>query len=244
MRRVPGVLTATTLLLLAGCATEPGDAEPTDQPDPTVTVTETPDPDDTTDADDAPTTLPGEVVDTFPHDGTALAVVGVEHDDDLNVRSGPGVEFDVVHTAGPLDEEITATGTNRSLEDGSLWAEVQVAGTTGWVNTAFLSTLGQTDDVTSQLSERPSGGDPVGLGEQVAQLRADGAPSPRVTVADLPDGGDLGEVVVDLLGLPDDSVEGERLRVFLVQDGGTWTVRTVEATYLCSRGVTDELLCL
>jgi hypothetical protein len=87
----------------------------------------------------------------------------------------------------------------------------------------------------------------VAMGEAVAAARApaDEGPRPTVTVVDGPTVGDLGEVTVDVLGLADDSLRGERLHVFATPDpaGEGFGLKTVEATALCARGVTADGLC-
>jgi hypothetical protein len=194
--------------------------------------------------------LPGERMDIFPYEDAELAVVGVEADDTLNVRSGPGVDFDVVVELDPLATGIIATGHNRSLDD-AIWAEIQVDGATGWANTAFLSQLGDTDDITSQLypspADRPSAETMLELGQEVAEEVAgpdlDGGPPISITVVDGPSVADLGEVTVDVTGFGDDALLGYRLVVFAEPDPGgeSFTVRTVESTPLCRRGVSDGL---
>ena len=80
------------------------------------------------------------------------------------------------------------------------------------------------------------------LGEQVAAQRdQDGEPVPDVVVVDGPSVGDLGEITIDVVGFGDDAVLGERLHVFAEPDQGgeSFTVRSVEATTLCRRGVSD-----
>ena len=64
-----------------------------------------------------------------------------------------------------------------------------------------------------------------------------------VVVVDGPTVGDLGEITVDVVGFPDDSVLGARLRVFAEPDPGgeSFTVRTVESTTLCRRAVSEGL---
>lgn len=194
----------------------------------------------------APSELPGERIEIFPYEAALLGVVGVAADDVLNVRAAPGARYEVVAELDPLDDGISPTGHNRQLDDGAIWAEITVDGTTGWASTAFLAHLGDVRDVTSELypavADRPSGDTMVQLGEQVAGQRAgEGEPEPRIVVVDGPSVGDLGEVTVDVLGYPDDSVLGERLHVFAEPDPGGegFTVRTVESTTLCRRGVSD-----
>jgi hypothetical protein len=200
---------------------------------------------------DEPTELPGERVDIFPDEGESLAVVAVAAGDTLNVRAGPGVDFDVVAELDPLATGIVAGGHNRSLDDGSIWAEVTVDGTTGWANTAFLAALGATDDITAQLypspADRPSAATMEELGERVAEDAAgpavEGEAPITITVVAGPTVGDLGEITVDVTGFADDSVLGQRLVVFAQPDEGgqSFTVRTVESTTLCRRGVADGL---
>lgn len=198
-----------------------------------------------------PGSLPGERLELFPYEGDELAVVGVAADDTLNLRAGPGVGFDVVAELAPMATGLIATGHNRSIEDGGIWAEVTADGATGWANSAYLAHLGGTDDITSQVvdaaGDRPRSETMLDLGTQVAGLRAgtdaEAEPVPEVVVVDGPSVGDLGEITVDVVGFADDSVLGERLRVFAQPDpgGGSFTLRTVEATTLCRRGVTDSL---
>ena len=190
--------------------------------------------------------LPGEPIDIYPYADTPLGVVGVAADDTLNVRSGPGTDFDVVVELDPLADDLVATGTNRQLEDRSVWAELTVGAETGWANTAFLATPGAVNDVTSELDELPAAETLVEIADRVVELRAPFEPVPEVTVVAGPTVGDLGEITVDALGYGDDALAGERLHVFATPnpDGESFTTRTVEATYLCARGVTPEGICV
>jgi hypothetical protein len=259
MRRSPAVLLAAALVLAAcgdgdggvdGVATDPtATSEVATSGDDTITTDETststePDDDTTTSADGGGPTLPGEVVDIFPYEGAELAVVAVAADDTLNVRRGPGVGFEIVRDLPPLADGFVATGANRRIDDGAIWAEVDVDGTTGWVNSAFVAHPGQVTDITGELEPLPRAATMLELGEAVADRRTGTeGPEPTVTVVSGPTVGDLGEVVVDVTGLADDSIGGERLHVFARPgtDGGEFVVRSVEATVLCSRGVADGL---
>jgi hypothetical protein len=54
--------------------------------------------------------------------------------------------------------------------------------------------------------------------------------------------GDLGEVTYDVIGLGDDAVFGFRLHVFGQPGaGGDFSLKSVERTILCGRGVSDGL---
>jgi hypothetical protein len=194
--------------------------------------------------------LPGERVEIFPYQGARLAVVGVAAGDTLNVRSGPGTEFDVVYDLGPTAMNATATGHNRSVGDAGFWSEISADGRTGWARTSFLLQPGEVNDVTAAMfptpADRPTAKTMAELGQAVARRRASKEPESRIVVVEHPTVGDLGEVTVDVIGLGDDSVGGERLKVFAEPGprGESFTVRTVEATTFCSRGVTDDGLCV
>lgn len=243
--------TAALLLaaaLLAGCGTTDGtDEEPSAPPgsgptsaEPTATSPDPTDPATTEPATSEPGDLPGEPVEGgFPLEGAELGAVGVVAGDVLHLRAGPGTEHDSVAELEPLATGLVASGHNRQLDDGSLWAEVTVEGTTGWVNTAFVSHPGPVTDVTAELGEPPTAATLEQLAVAVAHVLA--GPEPTVTIADGPREGDLGEVVVDVLGFADDAVAGERLHVLAAPTDGGWTVRTVEATLLCARGVSEGL---
>ncbi len=196
-----------------------------------------------------PASLPGTEIDFFPYEGAEMAVVGVEADDVLNVRAGPGVEFDIVATLAPTsDGEAIATGNNRQLDSGPFWAELRVGDVVGWANYVFLLQSGSVDDVTSQLypapSDRPSAETLVELARIVAGAVASEEPRSEVTIVDGPTVGDLGEVTVDVIGIGDDSVGGYRLHVFAEAGPDSFTVRSVEQTTMCSRGVSDTGLCV
>lgn len=249
MRRFLTSLLAASLLLGA-CGDD--DAETAATETETVTETETETESDTgsssTTAADTPSELPGERIDIFPYEAALVGVVGVAADDVLNVRAAPGVQYEIVAELDPLADGISPTGHNRQLDDGAIWAELEVDGTTGWASTAFLAHLGATRDVTAEMypavGDRPRGETMVQIGEQVAsQAAGDGEPVPDVVVVDGPTVGDLGEITVDVIGYPDDAVLGERLHVFAEPDAGgeSFTVRTVESTVLCRRGVSDGM---
>lgn len=201
----------------------------------------------TTTTSGAAAPLPGERVEIFPYEGAELAVVGVAADDTLKVRSGPGVEFDVVFELEPLAMDAVATGHNRSLGEAGFWSEITADGRTGWANSAFLLQPGQTRDITAELyptpADRPSAETMLELGRTVAAANASEEPPSDIVVVDGPTVGDLGEITVDVIGLGDDAQGGVRLKIFAQPDPGgeSFTVRTVEATVLCSRGVADGL---
>lgn len=195
--------------------------------------------------------LPGERIEIYPYEGARLAVVGVAADDTLNVRTGPGTDYPVAFTLEPLADDIRATGHNR-IGEGA-WAEIDVGGRTGWASIVFLLQPGIVQDVTARWypspSDRPSATTMTTLAQAVERrwrqesIGSDGSEDPgsRVVVVDGPHSGDVADATIDVLGLRDDALGGVRLHVFAERAAGRFTVRTVEVTELCRRGVTDGM---
>ncbi len=198
--------------------------------------------------------LPGEPFDfEIPRSGDRLAVVGVAHDDVLNVRILPGADQPIVEKLAPMADDVVATGRKRRLPDeGSIWAEVTQGVELGWVNASYLGYLGVVDDWTSQVVEANGGRVPAGasmeaLGRTVVEVfvHTDPAANTRVVQVGPATAGDLGEITYDVVGFLDDSQLGVRLHLFGApsEDGG-FHLASVEATVLCSRGATDAGACL
>ncbi len=177
-----------------------------------------------------------------------LAVVGVDHDSELNVRAAPGTDQDIIGALAPLADDVVATGREQSL-NGSIWYEVTVGDITGWVSSAYLAWLGSVDDITTQVTARlgdtPAAETMEELGRIVAEAQASEDPPSEISMTVAPAVGDLGEVTYDVVGLGDDSVFGLRLHVFGQPGAGGegFTLRSVEATLLCARGAPTEGLC-
>jgi hypothetical protein len=230
----------------------PGPSEPSGVPGPDA-------PDagadtDTAQADDAQ--LPG-VPFEWPYTDGEVGVVGVEADDVLNVRAQPGVQSEIIDRLDPQRRGFSYTGRARRV-GSSIWAEIDVDGELGWVNTRFARLIAGTDDVTSQLGGAGSATAPT-LPELAADVidaygLAEGyqitwgpdldptVPAEqqrRVVISDGPREGDLGEITVDVIDLFDDSVAAERLAIFANPDAGGYSLRTVERTLFCWRGGTD-----
>ncbi len=231
---------ATTTSPTATATSSSPAASPTPAPTPRAS-TSTPVP--------VPTSTPGEAVEIRPTAGSVLSVIGVAHDDVLNVRSGPGTTFPVVAVAANLGDDVTATGRGW-LVNRSVWFEVSHAGLTGWANGSYLAWRDGTDDVTSRVVNR-LGGIPVAetmldLGREVADAMVYGPEKARIVVSVAPSIGDLGEVTYDVVGLSDDSVRALRLHVFgqPTASGEGFSLKSVEATNFCDRGVSDNGLCV
>ncbi|WP_420625546.1 hypothetical protein [Candidatus Poriferisodalis sp.] len=176
-----------------------------------------------------------------------LAVVGIGHDSTLNVRETPGGQ--IVGKLGSDAAAIVPTGTTRELT-GAIWYEVHAAGVVGWVSGAYVTPLGVTVDATTEivavLGETPSADNMTALGRTVAGAMASEEPESRVRISGAPTVGDVGEITMDVVGQPDDSVRGFRLKVFATPNSdGTFTLRNVEGTVMCyiDRGVGAQGLC-
>jgi len=180
-----------------------------------------------------------------PREGAILGVVGVRHDDTLNVRSGPDVTFSVIAALEPTQVGIAGTGEGWQLPSGSVWWKVEADGVAGWANQQFLSRLGGVDDLTSfvvsQLGGIPVAETMLDLGLIVANTFAGVDNGSNVVVSVAPTVGDLGEVTYDVVGLGDDSVGGYRLHIFgqPTDSGGGFSLMAVEATTMCQRAVSD-----
>ncbi len=237
---------ATTTIAPDLTTTEPEPStSSTDDTSPTTNDTSVPE---TTDPPgETTTTLPGTEVEMFAREGDILHVVGVAHDDVLNVRSGPSAGFDIVTTLQPTGNA-TATGRARQIP-GAFWYEVEANGQTGWANMRFFAYLGGVGDATSQIVNELDGVIPeaetmLDLGQLVAEAYPrDESVEPKITMTVAPTVGDLGEVTFDVIGLADDSLLGVRLHVFgqPTEGGDGFGLKSVEATSLCGRGLSGEL---
>ena len=191
--------------------------------------------------------LPGEPIDFGPAEGDTLAVIGVAHDDVLNLRAAPGADQGILDGIPPLYDAVTAVGETRQLP-GSFWIEVNYEGTEGWVNLRFISYLGDTTDGTSAVVENlgaiPGGETMLDLGFIVAESLASEEPASEIVLTVAPTVGDLGEVTYDVIGLGDDAVRGLRVHVFGQPVDEAFTLDTVEITTLCGRGVDENGFCV
>ena len=263
MRRTAICLAAMSLLVPA-CGGTSGTATTTSSVGDTTTstsfvtstsqVTTTTSPETTTSTSAAPTTttttsggvttLAGQPVDLGPAAGDVLMVIGVRYDDVLNLRGGPGAGQQIVGEIPPTYDGLVAQGNTRQLPS-SFWTEVDYDGEDGWVHMGYIAYRGDTTDdtakVVAQLGETPTEPTITGLGQLVAELYvSEDVESDVVQVTEVTSG-DLSEVTYDVVGLADDSIRGFRIHVFAEDGTGGYTLRTVEITILCGRGVNDGI---
>jgi hypothetical protein len=241
--------TAAILLVLAACGGDSADTTTTAPTTTTTVATTTTAPETTTTLPETTTTteLPGQPIDFGPAEGDSLAVIGVAHDDVLNLRAGPGATQEIVGEIPNLFEGLIAQGHTRDLGD-SFWIEVQYEGTVGWVHMSFIGYIGVTDDLTAavldQIGDSPVAETMLDIGLIVAETFASDEPQSDIVLTVAPTVGDLGEVTYDVIGIGDDAVRGFRVHVFGQPDDETFHVKAVEVTTLCGRGVTDDGLCV
>ncbi len=190
--------------------------------------------------------LPGEGFDIGPPEGAEVGVRSVRFDDTLNVRLMPGTDQPVIVELDPTDSGLLMTGRKRLLP-GSSWWELDL-GANGfvWASSAFLAPLAASRDDTAWVIERLDGEVPFAtelddLGQAVAAVYADfDGPEPSIVVVVEGSVGDLGEITIDVTNYPDDALAGDRLVIFATPDEGGFVLKSVEATALCRRGLTDE----
>jgi hypothetical protein len=188
--------------------------------------------------------MPGEPWDGFASAGDQFGVVGVAHDDVLNVREAPDAGSTIVTTLDPTEMGVEATGEARELPS-SFWYQVDTGSGVGWVNARFVLFIGGTDDATAEYiaTGSPTSAETmVELADAVADaFILDDDVGPRVTQTVAPSVGDLAEITYDVIGLGDDAVGGFRLHIFAVPDGEGFELKSIERTVLCTRGTAGEL---
>ena len=264
----------------AGDATPEESAAVEDAPEPeeSAAVEDAPVPENT----GAAVPLPGEPYEFGPSAGAGLAVVGVVYDSALNVRDVPNGEIIarldnvmdgvrdpvlIVRDAGSDDivatldlrQGVVATGNARKLPT-TIWYEVRIGDLVGWASGAYLAPLGADRDATAEvveaLGETPTADTLSDIGLLVSGVFASsGEVQSRTTVSSRPGVFEaVGDITLDVLGLPDDAVWGYRVNVTAdagaedwTQDNpGPFTLRSVTVTPICDthRGVSEEGLCL
>ncbi|HEY7824973.1 MAG TPA: SH3 domain-containing protein, partial [Acidimicrobiia bacterium] len=193
------------------------------------------------------TTLAGNPIEFGPREGDVIMVIGVRHDDVLNLRAGPGADQPIVGEIPPTFTSLVALGNTRDL-DPSFWIEVDYEGTVGWVHMGFIGFEGMVTDETShvvaELGERPVESTMTDLAEVVADVfDSDSEPESDIVQVTPVTTGDLAEVTYDVIGLGDDSVGGSRLHIFAEETDDGFSLRSVEVTTICLRGVDEDRIC-
>lgn len=145
-----------------------------------------------------------------------MAVVGVAHNDVLNFRVGPDPAAASVATVAPLlsSPAIVSKGSGVLVGSGSAWWNVTVDGVDAWANFSYLGALtGTKTSVMQQIvTDMPAitAPDVQALAQNVANVRGSSQP---VVFSGEPVAADAqgGEAVIDVMGVPDASLKGERI---------------------------------
>ncbi|HUO45586.1 MAG TPA: hypothetical protein VM470_02000 [Acidimicrobiia bacterium] len=259
MKRITPGLLAVFAMLAAACGGEAADTTTSSAESSTTTVapststtqaatTTTAGPATTTTAGPTTTNLAGEPIDFGPAEGDVVAVIGVRHDDVLNLRDAPGADQPISEEIPPTFNDLVARGNTRNLPS-AFWIEVDYKGTVGWVHMGFIAFEGavtdETASVVDELGERPVEATMADLGQAVAEVFAsDEEPESDIVQVTPGTSGDLPEITYDVIGLGDDAVRGLRIHVFAEKVSGGFSLRTVEVTALCGRGVTEDGACV
>ena len=195
---------------------------------PAPTTTSSPPP-----TEDAPLRYAG----AQPAVDAVLFVVGVEHGSELSVHDEPDRSSRVLST-------VPATGTMQAAGSAVISGDAMWLGVTdgGWVPAESVALPGLTRDLGSEIPYPDNSTTRLDAIETVIAGSEFFDRAERIVYAF--DDGDA-TVIVDLLGVGDDSILGERLFVTVAGSPSStgWSVVSVEAEYLCRRTVDNDGEC-
>lgn len=179
-------------------------------------------------------TLPGAEAESTFRPGDLVGVVGADDGVTHWLVDFPGVDG-VAREVQPTDTGLAALGIAWQVDD-VLWERLAFAGREGYFPRSMLAFIGEPEDVTGLYATLNS--------ESVEDLGAQIAGEIEATEIVLVAEPSSLEVVYDVIGLGDDSVEGYRVRVIAKEVETGFTVELVERTQLCRRGLSDSGQCL
>lgn len=195
----------------------------------------------------------GESQETFySEEGAEVGVAGLLPEDvPLEIHAEPTPETEIIAELEPTDAVVLG-GHERShvaSENEGSWVEIQLADGYGWVHQDNLYYFGQnadaTDDYSDHIDPAPSSEDIAeSVGEHaIAEWDPDGAVGDwRLVTTPEDQGEDFYRV--DVVGMMDDAQAGYRLFVHVEETDAGQELVQVESTLLCSRGVSEDGLCL
>lgn len=195
-----------------------------------------------------------------PPAGIRLDIVGVVGTDVLNFRQRPDPSSPILATAPPATEGVTsplvvATGVGQNFGN-EIWWQVTIDGATAWANARFLGMLGVSTNIFDELEADMASlsADSIEeLAAAIAATRSDG-PTPTAVVVEL-----LGVdapsslATIDVIGIGDDAVKGERIHLdlFNIRDIDAqefvilgYEITDATSTAICGRGITIDDLCV
>lgn len=192
-----------------------------------------------------------------PLAGEEMDVVGVAYNDVLNFRTSPDPAASVVATATPLASapDIVSKGSGLLPNGGGAWWNVTVDGVDAWANVSYLGALPATEtsimsDLTTAMPAITAP-DAQTLAANVTKARGGSNPTFVFSAEPLAVDAQSGEATIDVIGMDDDALKGERIKLAFqfVWDNSDpanpvlTEVALTEAimTPICSRGVTNTL---
>lgn len=209
--------------------------------------------------------LPGTPATFGPAAGTQLGVIGVAHDDWLNVRDVPNGEVVATLTLqlspqSPAESAllvrdaeaeaafarigvagVTATGRSRDLAT-STWHEIQAGPIIGWASSNYLAPLVPETalDITAQVTANIDGATTAdtftALAERIVATVASDEPASRVRTVAPPGAFEaVVDIAVDVVGQPDDSIRGYRLLIS-ADAAGDWTAAVADGDIATDAG--------
>ena len=165
----------------------------------------------------------------------------------------PGEPEPVVAQLGSSDQ-VVLMGKGWWMQFPEDSVEVEAQAVRGWTTGRNLAWFGETTDQTAyvieELGEIPAAETMEDLGLDVAVTFGDlnTAPGSSIVMTVAPTSGDLEEVTFDVWWQVEDvtdvNASGWRLHIFATTNGGSYTLKSVEATALCmlrQHGSTREL---
>ncbi len=192
----------------------------------------------------------------YSEEGAEVGVAGLDPAaDPLRVYAEPTRSSEVVGELESTDA-VELGGRERQHRDGEdqgLWTEIRLADGYGWLTSSpgpgGIYWFGGTEEITEEFREVASEEDPLDLVEAVGDARVERAGGgedgmgPSRALISTPEDFEEEFYRVDITGMPDDSVSGERLFITLEDAGARHELREVRRTVICYRGVTDSGLC-
>lgn len=122
----------------------------------------------------------------------------------LNVRSGPGQEFEEI-------TEVHADEVYPIIQQQDDWAEIQLESKSGWITTEYISIQGQSSDKKANKDSKPSSTSKITIPYKHTHLRS--GPSTEYEIVDFAKKGTTFDVLSETNGWYE--VKGEELKGFL-----------------------------
>src|SRR5699024_2290143 len=148
---------------------------------------------------------------TPPFDGHlvgSLGVVGVAHDDVLNLRRGPGADHEIIAELPPLTDGLVEIGDWTTSVSG--WHQVAIGGQMGWVHCSVNAQCWRYSVIVDRESPQLEGPTAVDLALRIGESRIEedrrsGEGWTDVVIVDFPAAGSDGPITVDAVGMMDDA---------------------------------------